>query len=253
MSGVTYDFTGKVAFVTGAASGIGLAVAKALYESGASVGLADLNAEALDKVAAELSPSGERVLALPTNVGNADEVAASVAKLVEVFGGLDLAFNNAGIGGPLGTIDQITIEDYHKLMDVNLHGVFYSMHAEVPEMLKRGGGAIVNTSSILGVVGEPTAIPYSAAKHGVSGMTKAVGAGLAARGVRVNSVHPGYIDTPLLEGMPKEAYDGLVSQHPLGRLGQADEVAAVVLFLLSDATSNVHGAQYLVDGAYTAV
>jgi NAD(P)-dependent dehydrogenase (short-subunit alcohol dehydrogenase family) len=125
------------------------------------------------------------------------------------------------------------------------------MRAQIPAMLRSGGGAIVNTSSILGVVGDANAVPYVGAKHGVAGLTKAAALSYAAQGVRINSVHPGYIETPLLENLPRPTYDALVGPHPIGRLGSAEEVAAVVLFLLSDKASFVTGAQYLVDGAYT--
>ena len=132
------------------------------------------------------------------------------------------------------------------------HSVFYGMFYEIPEMLRAGGGAIVNTSSILGLVGEATAVPYVTAKHAMAGMTKAAALGYASQGIRINSVHPGYIDTPLLAGIPKEMYDGLVALHPIGRLGTAEEVAKYVLFLLSDDAAFITGSQAVVDGGYTA-
>lgn len=245
-------FADKTAIVTGGGSGIGKAVALALAAEGANVVVNDLKQEVAQSVVDEIVAAGGTGLAVAGNVGKASDVKAVVDAAVAEFGALHLAFNNAGIGGPLGLTADIDIEAYLALMDVNLHSVFYGMHYQIPEMLKAGGGAIVNTSSILGVVGDPGAVPYVAAKHGVSGMTKATALGYADKGIRVNSVHPGYIDTPLLSNLPKEAYDALVGLHPIGRLGTSEEVAKVVLFLLSDDASFVTGAQYLVDGAYTA-
>lgn len=245
-------FEGKTALVTGGGSGIGKAVALLLGKEGANVVVNDLKIEIAQKVADEIANAGGVALAVAGNVGKPEDVKTAVDAAVTKFGALHLAFNNAGIGGPLGPIADIDIEGYKNLMDVNLHSVFYGMHYEIPEMLKAGGGAIVNTSSILGLVGDANAVPYVTAKHGVAGMTKAAALGYAAKGIRINSVHPGYIDTPLLGGLPKEAYDGLVSLHPIGRLGTAEEVAHLVLFLLSDKASFITGSQYAIDGAYTA-
>jgi len=245
-------FEGKVALVTGGGSGIGKAVALHLGANGASVVVNDLKIEVAQKVVDQIVSSGGKAFAIAGNVGKPEDVKAAVDAAVKQFGGLHLAFNNAGIGGPLGPIADIDIQGYKDLMDVNLHSVFYGMHYEIPEMLKSGGGAIVNTSSILGLVGDANAVPYVTAKHGVSGMTKAAALGYAHQGIRINSVHPGYIDTPLLGALPKEAYDGLVALHPIGRLGTADEVAELVLFLLSDKASFITGSQHLIDGAYTA-
>ncbi|MFD1210942.1 SDR family NAD(P)-dependent oxidoreductase [Arthrobacter sp. GCM10027362] len=245
------QFAGKTAVVTGGGSGIGKAVALALAAEGANVVVNDLKLETALAVVDEITAAGGTGTAVAGDVGNPVDVKAAVDTAVREYGALNLAFNNAGIGGPNGLLADIDIEGYRKLMDVNLHSVFYGMYYQVPEMLKAGGGAIVNTSSILGLVGEASAVPYVTAKHGVAGMTKAAALGYASQGIRINSVHPGYIDTPLLQGMPQESYDGLVGLHPIGRLGTADEVAEVVLFLLSDKASFVTGSQYAVDGAYT--
>lgn len=247
------EFAGKVAIVTGGASGIGKEVALELAAGGASVVVVDLNADAAETIAEEIRDAGGTATAAGADVGDHEQVKRVVDLAVREFGGLHLAFNNAGIGGPSGPLEDMDIAAYHQLMNVNLHSVFYGMKYEIPAIVASGGGAIVNTSSILGLVAEPTALPYTAAKHGVAGMTKAAAAFYAPQGVRINSVHPGYIDTPLLNNLPREAYDMLASKHPIGRLGTAAEVAALVLFLLSDRASFITGSQHVVDGAYTAI
>ncbi|MFP5462667.1 MAG: SDR family NAD(P)-dependent oxidoreductase [Gammaproteobacteria bacterium] len=244
------QFQGRTAIVTGAASGIGRAIAIALGAEGANVVVNDLKLEAAKAVSDEIVAAGGSALGIAGDVGKPEDVKAAVDAAVERFGALHLAVNNAGISGPLGLLADIDIEGYKKLMDVNLHSVFYGMHYQIPAMLKAGGGSIVNVASILGLVGSPIAVPYVAAKHGVTGMTKAAALGYADKGIRINSVHPGYIDTPLLEALPKEAYDGLKALHPIGRLGTSEEVAALVLFLLSDKASFITGSQHLVDGGY---
>lgn len=250
---MTKTFDGKTILVTGGGSGIGEAVAMQLGAEGANVAVADINKEAADAVVAKIKAAGGSAAATSCDVGDAESVKAMVDWAVSTFGGLHGAFNNAGVGGPAGMVQDIEIDAYHKLMDVNLHSVFYGMKYEAPAIIKSGGGSIVNTSSILGLVGEGMFLPYVASKHGVVGMTKAAALVYSSQGLRVNSVHPGYIKTPLLEkNLDQAAMDGLVGLHPIGRLGNPNEVAEVVCFLLSDKSSFVTGSQYVVDGAYTA-
>lgn len=246
------DFAGKVAFVTGAASGIGEAVAVQLAARGAKVVVADLKLDAAQKVVEAIKAAGGEAAAFSVDVSQNDRVEEAVQFAVGTFGKLDVAVNNAGIGGDAAPLGDYSFDGWHKVIDVNLHSVFYSMKYEIAAMLKNGGGAIVNMASILGSVGFANAPAYVTAKHGVVGMTKAAAIDYAKKGIRVTAVGPGFIETPLLQGMAKEAHDGLTALHPLGRLGKSEEVAALTLFLLSDAAANITGSYHLVDGGYTA-
>ncbi|KUL56389.1 SDR family NAD(P)-dependent oxidoreductase [Streptomyces albidoflavus] len=246
------EFAGRTALVTGAASGIGLATARRLGEGGARVVIADYNAEGAASAAAALRDESVEASAVTVDVTDPASVEAAVRFAQDTYGALHLAVNNAGIGGESAPTGDYDIDVWNRVVRTNLDGVFYSMRYEIPALLAAGGGAIVNTASILGSVGFAGSPAYVAAKHGVVGLTKTAATEYAAQGVRINAVGPGFIDTPLLQGMDKQAYDGLVQLHPAGRLGCSEEVAEVIAFLLSDRASFVHGSYHLVDGAYTA-
>jgi NAD(P)-dependent dehydrogenase (short-subunit alcohol dehydrogenase family) len=249
---MTKKFTGKTGLVTGAASGIGRAVAERLAAEGAQLVVVDLSREGVEETAALIRAAGGEVKSVIADVADPAMVKSAVDFAESEYGRLDLAFNNAGITGPSGLLADIDIEGYQRTINVNLNAVFYGMYYEIPAMLRAGGGAIVNTSSILGLVGTPTAVPYVTAKHGVTGMTKAAAVGYAEQGIRINSVHPGYIDTPLLKNLGDAKRSALISLHPQGRLGTDKEVAAAVIWLLSDEASFANGTQMVVDGGYTA-
>lgn len=250
---MTYDFTGKVAIVTGAASGIGAAVAKALAADGASVVLADLDRRGAEDVAEAIVAKGGKAIALETNVADALEVEAMVETAKRTYGGLHLAVNNAGIGGPSAPTGEYPLEGWHKVIDTNLHSVFYGMRYQIPAIIASGGGAIVNMASILGSVGFANAPAYVAAKHGILGLTKVAAMEYAKQGVRINSIGPGFIDTPLLsKNLDEAALTYVRGLHPVGRLGTSEEVAALTSFLLSDQASFITGSYHLVDGGYTA-
>ncbi|MFE9725665.1 SDR family NAD(P)-dependent oxidoreductase [Streptomyces sp. NPDC005794] len=246
------EFAGKVALVTGGASGIGLALSRRLAASGAAVVVADYNEESARKAADELRATGARAAAVALDVTDPASVEAGVRFAVDTFGALHLAVNNAGIGGPAQPTGEYGIEDWNKVVATNLSGVFYSMRYELPAILAAGGGAVVNMSSILGTNGFASSPAYAAAKHGVVGLTKTAALEYAAQNVRINAVGPGFIDTPLLRDTDSPARDHLISLHPAGRLGTSEEVAELTAFLLSDRASFIHGSYHLVDGGYSA-
>jgi NAD(P)-dependent dehydrogenase (short-subunit alcohol dehydrogenase family) len=250
-----YDFENQVALVTGAASGIGLATARAFAEAGAAVALADLDEAAVLAVASELNEGGHRAIGFRCDVTDEVQVAAMVDRVVTTFGRLDMAFNNAGVQAPPSDAADETAENFDRVNAVNLRGVWASMKHELRQMRNQGGGAIVNCSSLGGLVGLPERAAYHAAKHGVVGLTRSAGVEYAPKGVRINAVCPGTIDTPMVADMLEGQADAMaeiMKQQPIGRLGRADEIAAAVLWLCSPAASFVVGVALPVDGGFTA-
>lgn len=249
----TYDYSNKVAIVTGGGSGIGEACAHTFSRSGASVIVADYDEEGGRKVTEAINGDGGAATFVQVDVSQPDQVEKMVATAVSTYGGLHVAVNNAGIGGAQSLTGDYPLDSWKQVLAVNLDGVFYCMRYELPAMLESGGGSIINMASILGSVGFANSPAYVAAKHGVVGLTKTAAVEYSAQGVRINSVGPGFIRTPLLDANLDEATLGAIaSMHPIQRLGTAQEVADLVAFLGSDAASFCTGGYYLVDGAYTA-
>lgn len=249
------SFEHKVALVTGGGSGMGLATAKAFAEAGASVVLADVDERAIQTEADALVAGGYRALAVRCNVADEDEVAAMVAQAVSTFGRLDVAFNNAGVMVPAIETADASSQDFDRVDGVNLRGVWNCMKHELRQMREQGSGAIVNCSSIGGLIGIPGRAIYHASKHGVIGLTKSAALEYAAKGIRINAVCPGTIDTPMVrEMMGKESIsrDDFLRDLPIGRLGRPEEIAAAVLWLCSTGASFVIGHALAVDGGYTA-
>ena len=252
---MNHPFAGKVALVTGAGSGIGLATAKAFGEAGASVVLADRREDAVRAAAEGLSASGGKALAVRCDVTDDTQVASMIDRTVSAFGRLDAAFNNAGVIQRRVDTAEISGDEWDRVMAINLRGVWSCMKHELPQMLRNGGGAIVNCSSIGGVIGVPGLAAYHAAKHGVIGLTKTAALEYATRKIRINAVCPGTINTPMAEsltgGDPKILAEFL-KDEPIGRIAEPEEVAAAVLWLCSPGASYVVGHALLVDGGYTA-
>ena len=245
----------KVALVTGAASGLGLATAKAFAEAGASVVLADWDEKAVYAAAEELATKGHKILAVLCDVADDNQVEEMVRKTVSFFGRLDVAYNNAGVQNALADAADQTREDFDRVMAINLRGVWSCMKYELQQMGKQGSGAIVNCSSIGGILGGPQRGTYHAAKHGVIGLTKSAAIEYASQGIRINTICPGLIHTAMADQMiaggQEEAIAAMLEEVPLGRLGRPEEIAEAVLWLCSSASSLVVGHTLVVDGGFS--
>ena len=238
---------GKVAIITGAGSGIGAATARRFHEEGAKVVLADISGNQ-EAIAKEL---GKDALSVNTDVSDSASVRAMVSAAVDTFGRLDVLFNNAGIDGELHPVGEMPVEAWDQVQAINLRGVFLGIRYAIPEMLKTGGGSIINTASMAATVAFPNMASYCAAKGGVVMLTKTAAAEYASQGIRVNAISPGTIQTAITDHLPPDMINAIIERNPVGRIADPSEVASLALFLASDESRFITGADYLIDGGYT--
>ena len=239
---------GKIAIVTGGASGIGLATAKKLLSEGAKVVLVDWNLDVSD-IARSLN---EDAMGIKCDVSREEDVKKCVSEVIEKFGHIDYLVANAGIGGGPNKAHEVSLEEWNKVIAVNQTGIFLMNKYVISEMLKSGGGAIVNTSSMYGLVGTTMSFAYSASKGAINQMTRSLALTYARDNIRVNAIAPGYVDTPILASVPKDMKDAMANQLPIGRLGEDTEIANLICYLLSDNATFITGAIVPIDGGFTA-
>ena len=244
----------SVAIVSGASSGIGRATAKRFASEGAQVVVADVDTEGGEETVSQIESDGGEAIFVEVDVMIEDDVEHMVESAVDTFGGLDFAFNNAGIEGAHGLAHEQSMDNWNRVIGINLQGVFLAMQAEIPAMLEDGGGAIVNTASVAGILGFPNLSPYVASKHGVIGLTKSAAVEFSSDGVRVNAVCPGVIETPMVARAQEEdpeTMEATAAATPIGRLGQPEEIASAAAWLCSDDASFVTGESLVVDGGFS--
>lgn len=243
----------KTAIITGGGSGFGREVALQLAKKGTNVSVVDISKENGEETARLCRELGGEAIFIQADVGKVEDVKKYVEHTVNTFGKIDLFFNNAGISGSGVRTIECSIEEFNSIVDVNLKGVFYGLKFVISEMLKTGGGVIVNTASLGGLVGMPTLGVYSATKHAVIGLTKTIAGEYGRENIRINAIAPGTNETPMVKAYPKEAIEMMAEAVPMGRLGQPHEVANVVTFLLSEESSYIHGAVISIDGGAAAL
>jgi len=242
---------GKVAIITGAASGIGKATALLFAKEGAKVVVSDISEKGNDTVS-EIKKAGGEAIFIKADTSKVEENEKLVQQTVAQYGALHIAFNNAGVASPPKDTTAFSVEEWNKVIGINLSGVFFGLKYQIPAIIAAGGGSIINTASIMGAVAQLNQVAYNTSKHGVIGLTKSAALEFSSKKVRINAVGPGFINTPILDFLSEDEKNLLIEKHPIGRLGEAEEVAEIVLWLASDKASFATGTYYPIDGGYLA-